>query len=82
MLEDCLTVVDGGDFHLSRLGGWVFLILICVINRKYSHKLQLSIIMRYYVELQVLGISIVSERLEMTTRCAQLILTVRNDYIS
>ena len=43
MLEYCLTVVDGGDFYLSRLGGWVFLLLSCVANSKDSHKVQLSI---------------------------------------
>ena len=31
-----------------------------VTNSKDSHKVQLSRIMRYYVELQVLGISIIS----------------------
>ena len=79
MLKYCLTVVDGGYCHLSRLDGWVCLILSCVTNRKDSHKLHHSIIMRYYLELQVLDISIVSERLEMTTRCLRSILTVRND---
>ena len=38
-----------------------------------------QIVMRYYVELQVLDISIISYRLETTTRCARSILTVRND---
>ena len=60
MLEDFLMVVDGGYRHLARLGGWVCLLLICVDNSKDSHKVQLSIIMIYYVELQVLDISIVS----------------------
>ena len=63
MLKYFPTVVDGVDRHLSRLDGWVCLILSCVTNIKDSHKLQLSRIMRYYVELQVLDISIVSERL-------------------
>ena len=81
MLKYCLTVVDVGYCHLSRLDGWVCLILSCVTNRKDSHKLHHSIITRYYLELQVLDISILSERLEMMTRCAQFILMVRNDYI-
>ena len=46
ILEDCLTVVDGRDRHLARLGGWVCLLLICVTNSKDSNKLQLSIVMR------------------------------------
>ena len=35
--------------------------------------------MRYYGELKVLDISIVSYRIEMTTPLARSILTVRND---
>ena len=49
MLEYCLTVVDGGDFHLARLILWVFFLRSCVTNSKDIHKVQLSIIMRYYV---------------------------------
>ena len=78
MLEDFLTLVDGEDRHIFRLVGWVLLLLICVTNSKYSHKVHLSRILRYYVELQVLDISIASERLEMTTWCARLILTFSN----
>ena len=73
-------VVDGGDIYLSRLGRWVLLIIICVTNGKDSHKVQISIMTRYCVELQVLDISIVSKRLEMMTQCAQLIPKVSNDY--
>ena len=73
-------VVDGVDCHLSRLDEWVCLIPSCVTNIKDIHKLQLSIIMRYYLELQVLDISIVSKRIEMMTQCAQLIPKVSNDY--
>ena len=59
MLEDCLTVVDGGDRHIARLGGWVCLLLSCVTNSKDSNKVQLGRMMRYYVKLQVLDISMV-----------------------
>ena len=48
-------------------------------NSKDSHKVRLSRILTYYVELQVLDISIVSERLEITTQCVRSFLTVRND---
>ena len=60
MLKDFFTVVDGGDRHLARLEGWVCLLLSYVANSKDCHKVLLSRTMRYYVELQVLGISIVS----------------------
>ena len=50
--------------------------LSCVTNSKDSYKVYLSIIMIYNVELQVLDISIVSERLEITTWCVQLIQVV------
>ena len=53
-------VVDDGDRHLSRLGRWGCLLLICVTNIKDIYKVKLSIIMRHYIELQVLDISIVS----------------------
>ena len=79
MLENYITVVDGRDRHLARLVQWVFLRLSCVTNSKDSYKVHLSINMIYNVELQVLDISILSERLEITTWCVQLILTVRND---
>ena len=46
---------------------------------KDGHKVQLCIIMRYCVELQVLDISTLLQQLEMTTPSAQLIITVRND---
>ena len=78
MLKDYLKLVDGGDRHLNRLVEWVCLLLRCVTNSKDSHKVWLIRIMRYYVELQVLDMSIASYRLGMTTRCARSVLTVIN----
>ena len=49
MLEDFLTLVDGGDCHLIRLVRWVCLLVRCVTNSNDIHKMQLSRIMRYYV---------------------------------
>ena len=60
IIEYFLMVVGSGDIHLASLGKWVCLLLSCVTNRKDSHKGNLRIIMRYYIDLQVLDTSIVS----------------------